>query len=616
MYSIVEFETNKYICGSYHQKLYQEKYNLKKFIKIIDNSMFKEHKEFNQISNFFIPSIEVISKEILDDIIEKGLTNKERLELFLNDLKDIIDLHKDTLIDFDFDVIEYYYKSIRKNVMSKDSDVNLSKGNTLNLIQEYQLIEKSIITKIINDISKLIQKNFTFVLFDFWYDDDENIPHFYQNNITQIEIEKKYRLLLIILMNKGITKKEIDELFKKLCSYSDFYSYISGDGIYFKCDYPIDLENNYNNLSEFRFNLMNSVNNLSIEQRFNRFIELLYEEKDCYYVFKILNTKLDSKNGKNEIKYGDIIYYNEEVFKSKGFEGLINCDFKDKFSDGEEVKSIIKFKTKRYFPNISALKVKSIIENNISLLKLLGNNGLKEKENFFKPSPFKMEISYSHFVLNEEFYIIRDLQTIYDGDNTFDTNYIHERIYKSNELESKLNKYLTHLNYKQVEYTLTKNDELILQSLGKLKMSLESYNFSEILLHTWNGFEFLIKGLNETPNKLKPIEELVVLVYSFIYSNSHYKWDTSEKNNIKKIKNISKRLVIYSYTYRNKLVHSHLLEDSLMISCTKGLNLIFKELLNLIINKIIIVSDFNLIDILNQLKSELEKRNIKNTVKN
>ncbi len=71
-------------------------------------------------------------------------------------------------------------------------------------------------------------------------------------------------------------------------------------------------------------------------------------------------------------------------------------------------------------------------------------------------------------------------------------------------------------------------------------------------------------------------------------------------------------MVIYSYSYRNKLVHSHLLEDSLMISCTKGLNLIFKELLNLIINKIIIVSDFNMDDVINQLKSDLEKRNNEN----
>lgn len=61
----------------------------------------------------------------------------------------------------------------------------------------------------------------------------------------------------------------------------------------------------------------------------------------------------------------------------------------------------------------------------------------------------------------KNFYIISGLQTIYDGDNIYDTNYIYEKIYKNNELESKLNKYLTHLNYKQVEDTL-KNDELIL----------------------------------------------------------------------------------------------------------------------------------------------------------
>ena len=49
-----------------------------------------------------------------------------------------------------------------------------------------------------------------------------------------------------------------------------------------------------------------------------------------------------------------------------------------------------------------------------------------------------------------------------------------------------------------------------------------------------------------------------------------------------------------------------------MISFAKGLNIIFKELLNLIINKIIIVSDFNMDDVINQLKSDLEKRNSEN----
>jgi hypothetical protein len=57
VYPLVEFETNKYIIGSFHQKKYQEKFNLDMFIDIIKNQKFKEHKDFNQISNFFQPSI-------------------------------------------------------------------------------------------------------------------------------------------------------------------------------------------------------------------------------------------------------------------------------------------------------------------------------------------------------------------------------------------------------------------------------------------------------------------------------------------------------------------------------------------------------------------------------
>ena len=54
------------------------------------------------------------------------------------------------------------------------------------------------------------------------------------------------------------------------------------------------------------------------------------------------------------------------------------------------------------------------------------------------------------------------------------------------------------LNYKQIENTLTSNDELILQSLKKLKLSLESNSYSDLLLHTWNGFEFLAKSFNNS----------------------------------------------------------------------------------------------------------------------
>lgn len=609
MYPLVEYETNKYIYNSYHQKKYQEKYNLDKFISLIKNSNFYEHKDYNQISKFFQPSIEIIVKEILDDLNDNGLDRKDdRLKIFLDDLKDTIEFYKSVLIDFDLKNIEYFYKSTRKNIMSNPSNLALAKGDIRNLLQEYQLIEKSIITNIIQQMTDLVSKNYTFVLFDFWFEDDDSV---FKINLIQKRIEKYFSLLLRILMNKGITKEEIVELFVKLCSYSNFHQFISGDGIYFKCNYPIDLENNFGNLTEYRFQLMNIINNLTIKERFNRFIELLYEEKNCYYIFNILNTELDRSNSINEIQYGNIIYYNEQIFKSKGYRNNLEIDGKDKFRNEKEVKVIIPFKTKRYFSNISALKVKNIIENNISLLKLFNHNNSNEKDEFFKPSPSKMDVSYSHFILDEDFYIIGGLQTIYDGDFTFKVNYIYENIYTNDEYQKKLNKFLAHLNYKQIENTLTSNDELVLQSLKKLKLSLESHSYSDLLLHTWNGFEFLIKGFKDKKEKLKVIEELIILVYSFIYSNKHYKWDITDKDIRNQILRKAKRLVIYSYTYRNKLVHSHLLEDSLMISFAKGLNIIFKELLSLILDKIIIVSDFNMDDVINQLKSDLEKKIMK-----
>lgn len=607
MYPLVEFETNKYIIGSFHQKKYQEKFNLDRFIEIIQNQEFKEHKDFDQISNLFQPSIEILAKEILEDMIEHGLKRKDdRLKIFLDDLKDTINLYKSILIDFDLKNIEYFYNSTRKSIMSNQSNLDLAKGNITNLLHEYQLIEKSIITNIIEEMADLVSKNYTFVLFDFWFEDDESI---YKINLIQRKIERYFFLLLILLMNKGITKKEIIELFKKLCSYSTFHHFISGSGIYFKCEYPIDLENNFETISEYRFELMNIVNTLTIKERFNRFIELLYEEKDCYYIFNILNTELYGLNRVNEITYGNIIYYNEQVFKSKGYRNNPEFNAKDEFRKDKEVKVILPFKTKRYFSNISTLKVRNIIENNISLLKLFGHNNSNEKEDYFKPSPSKMDVSYSHFVLDEDFYIISGLQTVYDGDFTFKANKIYQKIYTNDEYQKKLDKFLTHLNYKQIENTLTSNDELIFQSLKKLKLSLESNSYSDLLLHTWNGFEFLIKGFNDEKDKFKIIEELIILVYSFIYTNKQYRYDLTDK----KIKNeIQKRvtqLVVYAYTYRNKLVHAHLLEDSLMISFAKGLNIIFKELLSLIIDKIIIVSDFNIDDVINQLKSDLDKRN-------
>ena len=601
IYPIVEFETNKYIHGSYHQKKYQEKYNLEKFITLIKNSKFCEHKDYNQISKFFQPSIEIIGKEILDDLIENCFKRKKpRLELFLKDIENIINIYKDILEDFDLSNIEYFYKSAKKNIMSNNANIELAKADITNLLQEYRLIEKNIVAHIVQKMALLVSKNYTFILFDFWYEDDKTV---YQINLTQKKIERYFALLLVILMNKNITKKEVVELFTKLCSYSNYNNYISNDGIHFDSKYPLDLENSNDSLAEYRFEIMNIVNNLSIEERFYRFIELLYEEKECYYIFNILNAEI---NDTNEVKYGNVSYYNEKIFKSKGYKHIPDFDRKDSFGSENEVKAIIPFKTNRYFSNISTLKVRKIIENNISFLKLFTNN-TSEKENYFKPSPSKMNVSYSHFVLDEDYYTIGSSSTIYDGDFTFSKNKIYPKIYKNNEFQKILNAYLSHLNYKQIESSLTNNDYLILQSLEKYKQSVEATSYSDLLLYTWNGFEFLSKAFSDRTDKLQIIQELVVLVYSFIYVNKFHKWNLNDENSIKEVNRRAERLVVYAYTYRNKLVHAHLIENSFMISLSKGINIIFREILSLMIDKIIINPDFKIEDVVSQIKSDLNK---------
>jgi len=163
---------------------------------------------------------------------------------------------------------------------------------------------------------------------------------------------------------------------------------------------------------------------------------------------------------------------------------------------------------------------------------------------------------------------------------------------------------------------LTNNDYLILQSLEKYKQSAEAASYSDLLLYTWNGLEFISKAFSNKKNKLEIIQELVALVYSFIYINKYHKWDLKDKKAVSEINKRAERLVVYVYTYRNKLVHSHLIENSFMISLSKGINIVFKEILSLLIDKIILNNDFIIEDIMNQLKSDLYKNidDIKNKI--
>jgi len=253
---------------------------------------------------------------------------------------------------------------------------------------------------------------------------------------------------------------------------------------------------------------------------------------------------------------------------------------------------------------MSALKVRNIIENNISFFKLI-NGYSDEKAQYFKPSPSKMDVSYSHKVLDNDYFMISNTSTIYDGDETLNKNIIFNGIFTNDIINTKLDLLMKHLNYKQVEGGLTANDYLILQSLQKYKQSIESTSFTDLLLLSWNGLEFLSKAINNE-DKIDTIKDFASLVYSFIYTNN-YKKDLSKAKLVKEIERRAKHLIVYAYTYRNKIVHSHLIEDSLMISISKGINIIFKNILILFIEKIALSPDFDLENIVNQLKSDLNK---------
>ncbi len=599
MFPLVEYETNKYIHNSYHNKKYQDNFNLYKFLELIKNSEFKELREYNQVSNFFQPSIAIIAKEILDDLLENGFKRQPRLKIFLKDLEIILDLYEHTLKGFDLENIKLFYKSARNNIISNNANLELAKADMANLIQKYEAVEKNIIIFIIQEMAKLVSNNYSFILFDFHYKDDQSSS---LNNITEIKIKEYFTLLLIILMNKNITKEEIVSLFTKLCSYGCDYRFLTKkDKRFFICEYPLDLDNIYSNLGEYYYHKMNIVNNLTIEKRFDRFSELLHEEKDCYYIFQILNTKLQTLD---EITYGNITYYNEKIFKSNGFRNH-TAEGKDSFRNKNETKAIIPFKTKRYFSNISSLKVKRIIENNLVFFKLF-NYPSKEKEKYFQPSPSKIFVSYSHFVLDENFYTLNTSSTIYDGDFTLQKNELLSND-ENKEFQQKLNSYLNYLNARQIKNELSDNDYFILRLLEKYKLAIESVSYSDILIHTWNGLEFLTKPFSHS-NQIQTIQDLLELIYSLIYTNEHHRWDMTKKDTHLLIKNRAEHLVVYAYTYRNKLTHYHLEEDCLMISVTKGLNIMFREFLIAIVDKVLSSPDINIVNIISQLNNDLNKR--------
>jgi hypothetical protein len=601
--ALVEFETNKFIHNSYHHKKYINRYNMNRFMSLVNQSYFKEHKDFNEISNFFPLSPEILSKTISEELEETG--DKKRLKVFFKDLDNAIKKIEHVLPKLDIvDLSSYMNQSKRYSLSTYDRDLPLARAAMQNFINEYKSIEREILEIIMQNLSSLVESNYRFLFGEHYQNLDENY-----NNVNEQKIKKYISLLYSTMLSKNITKKEIVDIFRKLMSDVEYWH------CNFLCNYPHGLDyDSYEYSGHYHFDVYKYVENLSISDRFNKFIDLLSQEIECYYIFQILNTELYKLD---EIIFGDITYYNEKVHKAKRWKTvkIHSDDDKEKFGNGKHVKAILQYKTKKHFSNVSFLEARKVVENNISLLKLFGNCNLKEKVKLFKPDVSPMDVSYSYYILDENYYMLGSSHTVYDGNFSFEKNIIYDEFFEDKIYEEQLNVFIKQINHKQKGNYLTQTDLLILQVLSKYKKSVESSNFTDVLLNTWNAFEFLTKAFNVSNSqnltnlqKIEKVVDFIELIYSFVYMNEHHKWDLTNSKAKRIVKSRSNRLVTYAYFYRNQIVHGHLVENPFMISVTRGLNIFLANLLGLIMEKIVFMPDYSMDNIFKQLQSDLEKR--------
>lgn len=395
--ALVTYDTNKLIHGSYHHQKYIDRYNMDYFLSIIRSNDFKEYKEFNEISNFFPISLELLTNEIINELEDNGF--KDRLEIFFKDINISLSNVKNILPDINIEALEHYLNQAKRYVFSAERDLSLAKANMVNFSTEYQSIEINIIESLLSQLSTQVSINYQYTFGKNYFEEDD-----LNQNITEQKIKTIFSYLFEILISKNITKKEIVKVFEILLSDAK-YIRLHDNKVYFDCSYPHGIKYmDFDQKSDYYFKVIQTIDGLNIESRFNKFLDLYQEETTCYYIFHVLNTELHQEN---EITYGDISYYNENIYKSKGYRNRLSSDRKDQFrSNGHEVKAILQHKTKRYFPNISSLHARSVIETNISLLKLYRNRSLRESSEYFKPDISRMDVSYSHFILDEEFYMI------------------------------------------------------------------------------------------------------------------------------------------------------------------------------------------------------------------
>lgn len=155
-----------------------------------------------------------------------------------------------------------------------------------------------------------------------------------------------------------------------------------------------------------------------------------------------------------------------------------------------------------------------------------------------------------------------------------------------------------------------------MQILEKFKKSVESITYTDVLLNTWNGFEFLARSFRtmdgkklDNEQKVEKVIDFVELMYGFVYTNEHFQWNIKDDSRRrKKIKRRATRLVTYAYYYRNRAIHEHLIENPFMISVVRGLNILLANFLNVFIQKIIFNPDATVEAVFMQLKSDLERQ--------
>lgn len=595
VYLPVNTETNKYLYGTPQNKKYKEQIAIEYFLSLIKNKSFKELNEYDQVTNFFQPSIDTVTKELIDELQENELKRKARIEQLIKDIESSIS-YLGQLIVGNID-ITYYISSVRKYALQDGAkNKDLAIANAKNILEIYLANEARIIKEIVLKISELMGKYCQYVFVDDSLLFDQKVVD---------ELKDSYGVLLNILQNKNVTKKDLVKQFEKIFDnprYSRYSVKHCRQKLFYK--YPHDLiRGKYESKSDYEYRVIGHVRALTINDRLNRFLELLNDEKDYYYIFDILNVNFAPKSS-GEAKFGEIIYYDNRHVKSKGYKNKSNI--RDEFVKNACIKAMLPFKVNSLFPEMSALKARDVVKTNLHFMKLMFNRDNNTfLSNTLEPIFNKISVSLSYMVLDEDFYVKAFMHTVYDRNKSLQKDNLNNSYYVCDELNEKLNKFFSKIYHKQVSGELTTNEKTLIQVYEKMQKSLEAESYNDKLFYTWNAFEYIAKKIDGN-GWFKIIEDIVYIILELVYSQEYRYISHKCKESNEFWKDKSNRLITYAYLYRNKIAHSHLVENQFMISISRGLNFILRNFLSLVLNRIIADIDLSLKDLYFLVKSDIE----------